>query len=463
MPISNITFTPNLHLSKLPANYRVWAQIMNDNLTMMDAAISGFITFSNLRGTWANSTIYAIGDTVVDGSTAVLYTCAVAHTSPVIPTTFAQDRINHPTYWFVAAAAATNRGAWATATVYNRNDFVLADGTKYAMCLVGHTSGATFTADLALGYWTVLIDLSVVGSLVLPVLSGGADANKVVMASSSGSSYVINSINALINLFPSTGTLGNVVFSASPTLTGSPIAPTQAAETNNTTIGTTAYGDRAVRSVITRMQTFSSSGTYTPNPKMIQCLIEGWGGGSGGGAQSAAPGGVGTQSNGGGGSGAYSRKWCTPADIGASKTVTIGAAGAAGTSGGTSSAAGGTTSVGTLVIANGAPGGLAIGGSTAGDGATIAGAAGDETFPGMPGGGGVYHSGSVPDGSSGFGGSPLGGVGVGGKSVHSTGPGLNAGGFGAGGSGAATKNTTGPFAGGNATAGYVRVTETCWG
>jgi hypothetical protein len=127
---SRITFTPNLGLSKLPANYHVWAQIMNDNLTMLDAAVSGFVIYDNWRGAWTNSTHYANGDTVVDLTTAVIWTTQVDHTSSSIPTTFNQEQILHPTYWVPANAPANKRGAWLPNTQYNVNDFVLADGTN---------------------------------------------------------------------------------------------------------------------------------------------------------------------------------------------------------------------------------------------------------------------------------------------------------------------------------------------
>uniref|UniRef100_A0A6M3IRJ2 Putative tail protein n=1 Tax=viral metagenome TaxID=1070528 RepID=A0A6M3IRJ2_9ZZZZ len=44
-----------------------------------------------------------------------------------------------------------NRGAWVTATSYNRNDMVYADGYLY-ICLVAHTSGV-FATDLAASKW----------------------------------------------------------------------------------------------------------------------------------------------------------------------------------------------------------------------------------------------------------------------------------------------------------------------
>lgn len=201
--MTGITLTPNLKLSKLPANFHVWAQTMNDNLTMVDAAISGFIVFNNLRGAWANSTTYALADTVVDLSTAVIWQANVAHTSSTIPTTFTEERTTHPTYWSPYSAAARARGAWTPNTVYALNDFVVS-GNQYAVCIAANTSGATFAADLALGYWSILIDLSSVGSSVLPVPGGAADANKFVVTPASGLGYTITSVPNVLTLLGAT-------------------------------------------------------------------------------------------------------------------------------------------------------------------------------------------------------------------------------------------------------------------
>src|SRR6186713_630583 len=97
---------------------------------------------------------------------------------------------------------------------------------------------------------------------------------------------------------------------------------------------------------------FTSSTTYTPTSNMVHCIIEcvGGGGGGGGAIISAA---IGQYTGGGGGAGGYSRTYATAAMIGASQTVTIGAAGAGGAAGANNGTAGGSTSVGTLCIAGG--------------------------------------------------------------------------------------------------------------
>ncbi len=453
------TFTPNLHLTKIGGDRKNWNDTANSNMTMLDGIISAFFTVSNMRGIWANSVAYAVGDAVVDETTAVVWVNSVAHTSSMLPTTFAEARTANPTYWAVYSAPATTKGAWTPATAYSRNDFVLADGTKYAFCLVAHTSGATFAADLALGYWSVIIDLSVVGSLVLPVLSGAADANKAVMTNSAGNAYVISDMAALAALLSAAG-LATLV---SPAFTGTPTAPTQTAENNSTRLATTAYADIAVRSLVIRRQTFTANGTYTPHAKMLYCDIECWGGGGGGGGASNSSVGFGG-AGAGGGAGGYSRTVASKATIGASQTVTIGALGTAGTNAPGNGGNGGDTSLGTICVAKGGFGGtfgtsgaLSIGGEGG-----IAGT-GDIAGAGMSGGGGLALTSAVNPPMSGLGGSSS--IGSGGKiqSVGVSTTGAAASGKGAGGGGGISPNTTANAAGGAGTAGFVVITEFCYG
>ena len=103
------------------------------------------------------------------------------------------------------------------------------------------------------------------------------------------------------------------------------------------------------------VQTFTSTGTYTPTSGMTYCVILCWGGGGAGGGTPTIASGSNVYMGGAGGSGGFSQGFESSASIGASKAVTIGAAGAgsAGALGGN----GGDTSVGTLVIAKGGTGG----------------------------------------------------------------------------------------------------------
>ncbi|MDB5618476.1 hypothetical protein [Tardiphaga sp.] len=204
------------------------------------------------------------------------------------------------------------------------------------------------------------------------------------------------------------------------------------------------------------LRTFASTGTYTPTAGMVFATVECTGGGGAGGGAVSASGS--SHTGGGGGAGSRSVKRVTAADIGASKTVTIGAAGTA--SAGADGSAGGDTSVGSLCIGKGGSGGIAGANALSfGNGGSggVAGA-GDIASPGAPGGAGGIGSTSIFT-PAGFGGCSM--YGAGGKALLTGGgaTGNSATGFGAGGGGGFGYNATTPIAGGSGAAGYVVITE----
>src|SRR5712664_1732039 len=188
------TLTPNAKLSLIFPTRVNWSDAANGNFKLLDAIIGTYFTVTNLRGIWTNSTAYTKGDSAVDTISSSIYTAAINNISSPAPTTFVQERTNHPTFWTPFSTAANNRGAWSgPGTVYGVNNFVVA-GSKYAICLVSHTSTASFDAYVASGKWSVLVDLSAVGSLVLPVFGGIGDANKLVTTNGVGGAYIINTM-----------------------------------------------------------------------------------------------------------------------------------------------------------------------------------------------------------------------------------------------------------------------------
>lgn len=209
------------------------------------------------------------------------------------------------------------------------------------------------------------------------------------------------------------------------------------------------------------IQVFDLSGTYTPDPKMVFCIIEVVGGAGGSGGVDGTTGE--SKASAGGGSGSYSRTVASAADIGASQTVTIGAGGTAGTgspvvNGGN----GGDTSVGSLCIGKGGSGSTSIAAagvlSTAGAGG-VAGT-GDVTIAGNAGGVGsgasitTVAANAGSGGASYFGGAPR-GVQAGSSNVVA---GI-AGTTGSGASGAAAHNSDNLAAGAAGGNGRVVITE----
>lgn len=247
---------------------------------------------------------------------------------------------------------------------------------------------------------------------------------------------------------------------------GAPAAATLTAGNNTTitngsnsiTVGTTVSNPLITQVVV---QTFTSSGTYTPTSGMRFCTIECVGGGGGGGGCAASS--TNPAAGAGGGGGGYSRRTVTAATVGASQTVTIGAAGAAGTAGANAGGTGGTTSVGALISATGGTGGAGgVAGTTGGfqQGLGGTGSTGDINIAGGPGSPALYLSGAIV--SSGNGGNSYFGAGAGGKTAGSSSSAGTAGTVGGGGgSGAYQVAVNTNFAGGAGGAGLVIITEFC--
>lgn len=172
-------------------------------------------------------------------------------------------------------------------------------------------------------------------------------------------------------------------------------------------------------------QIIAASATYTPTAGMRYADVEVIGGGGGGGGTSASANGIAA----GGGAGGYARKIFTAAQIGASQTVNIGAAGTAGNNG--TGGTGGTTTFGSLLQATGGTGGTQSTTAALG-GAGGVGTLGDLNIQGQAGGAATLASAST-QAISGFGGSTI--YGAGGRAVLTGTTGGNGISYGAGGSG----------------------------
>lgn len=92
-------FTPSLRLTLPDFDQSPWDTDVNGNFGILDAAYGKLTSIPGLTGAWKNSTAYTVGQSAVDPTDGIVYSCQVAHTSAPVPTTFAQDRSNHPTFW----------------------------------------------------------------------------------------------------------------------------------------------------------------------------------------------------------------------------------------------------------------------------------------------------------------------------------------------------------------------------
>lgn len=208
------------------------------------------------------------------------------------------------------------------------------------------------------------------------------------------------------------------------------------------------------------IQYFSTSGTYTPSANLAYAEVTCTGGAGGGGGVAASSN---AGSGGGGGGGATSIIALSAATIGASQTVTIGAAGNGGAAGNNAGTAGGDTSLGSLCVAKGGSGGGGAAANTFGTGGTgglASGGTGTIKIAGGDGslGGQSASSSTNTRGFSGFGGGSFWGPGAPGVNTGAQLSGLAATVCGGGGSGGDSWFGS-TAAGGNGFAGCVAVRE----
>ena len=221
--------------------------------------------------------------------------------------------------------------------------------------------------------------------------------------------------------------------------------------------GTLSWG--AVGDSLTGIQTFTSSGTYTPTAGTTKVLVYVVGGGGAGGGVDGQGGGTAAAAGGGGGGGCVI-SFVT--SLGATASVTVGAGGT-GVSGASTGGSGGASSFGSHAAANGAGGG---GGRTAVapsnvaytvGGAGASGTIGDIQFTGTCGGNGAAGGSSTSEAMSGVGGSSFFGGGERGREGDQAG--LSGRNYGGGGSGAVVTSITANYAGGDGADGIVVIYE----
>lgn len=306
-----------------------------------------------------------------------------------------------------------------------------------------------------------------VGSNVLikNTATGMTAANEGIYTVTNAGSNSTNWVLTRANFYDTTtdiNSTGLIIVQNGTTLTGTAWYNTVTIVTVDTTnFNYAKFGGSTSIDNITQ-QIFTSSGTYTPTTGMKYCIIEVIGSGGGGGGALAAAGH--SAAGGGGGGGGYSKGVFTATTIGASQTVTIGAAGAAGNNTGGNGGTGGTTSVGVLIQATGGGGGLGDGTGTT----TVAvqsggvgglGSAGSLNANGSPGLAGMVLIGATPFVAfTGNGGSTVyGGGGIGNSSLNASGAAGTA--FGGGGAGGGSFNNGGGNTGGAGATGVVYITE----
>jgi len=99
--------TPNIRLIVPFFDQVPWDVDVNTNWQVLDAVVGMFAAIPNLSGIWKNSTAYTYGQSTIDATDSSVWQCVQTHTSPALPTTFAQDRTTNPARWIQTAQAAS--------------------------------------------------------------------------------------------------------------------------------------------------------------------------------------------------------------------------------------------------------------------------------------------------------------------------------------------------------------------
>jgi hypothetical protein len=369
----------------------------------------------------------------------------------------------------VLLSGSTAAPAWSTATypaTTTINQLLYSSGANTIAGVTTGNSGTLITSSGGVPSISSTLPSAVQSNITSTgaLASGSLASGFTVVTGALGGTGVANTGKTITlggNLttsgaFAATLTLSNTTSVTLPT-SGTLLANTNnlsdvsSAATSRTNLGV----DVCLYQVV--VQVFTSSGTYTPTSGMTYCTIELLGGGGGGGGvagnvlfAAAASGGAGA---------GYCRLTTIAATIGASQTVTLGAAGTSGSSSGGNGTSGGNSTFGAILTANG---------GTGGNGST--GTNGFNAVNGVSGGTASGGNINIPGYLSGAGIASFGGTiiipGAGANSMYGSGAdggingnGASASGFGSGGQGASQVANASGFVGGLGTAGYCVVTE----
>lgn len=209
-----------------------WGDTVNNGITeYVNIAIAGTLSFAGDGAITLTNTTGTSSATNI-GSTTAQY--MVIRVTGTLTTT---KVITGPAYSKIYLVDNAATGGSVTFKVSGGTGVTVAAGTRAFV----YYNGTDYVA-VAGG----LIDLASQVTGVLPVANGGTGVTT------------------------STGT-GNVVLSASPTLTGTPLAPTAALNTNTTQIATTAFVQTQIGAIssgvtsVTASAPLASSGGTTPN------------------------------------------------------------------------------------------------------------------------------------------------------------------------------------------------------
>ena len=266
----------------------VWGDTVNNGITeYVNIAIAGTLSFAGdgaitLANTTGSSSATNIGATTAQYAvirvTGTLTTAKII-TAPSYSKTYVVD--NAATGGIVTFKASGQTGVSVAVgeicTVYfNGTDYVkvasnVADGVT-SVTGTGTVNGislsgtVTSTGNLTLGGTLSGVNLTSQVTGTLPIANGGTGTSSTTFANlTTNVTGTLPVLNGGTGTTTSTGT-GNTVLSASPTFTGTPLAPTATTGTNTTQLATTAFVQNQIGAIAAGVSSFSAGTTgLTPS------------------------------------------------------------------------------------------------------------------------------------------------------------------------------------------------------
>ena len=265
-----------------------WGDLVNYALTdYLDIAIAGTLTLTGdgavtLANTAGSDSATNISSTsaqyAVVKITGTLTTTKVI-TAPSLSKTYVVD--NAATGGTVTFKASGQTGVSVAVgekcvVYYNGTDYVkvassVADGVT-SVAGTGTVNGITLTGtvtstgNLTLGGTLSGVNLASQVTGTLPIANGGTGTTSTTFVNAATNvTGTLPVANGGTGVTTSTGT-GSVVLSASPTLSGTPLAPTASTGTNTTQIATTAFVQNQIGAISSGVVSFSGGSTgLTPS------------------------------------------------------------------------------------------------------------------------------------------------------------------------------------------------------
>ena len=256
-------------------------------------------------------------------------------------------------------SGSSSAPAWSTSTwpaTTTADQLLYSSSTNTVAGLASAVSSVLVTSAGSVPSWGTTLPSGVQSNITdLGTIASGVWNGSVIDGTYGGTG--VNNGASTFTIGGSTSFVGSFTFAG--TLTGNTAVTFPTSGTLSTT--TANVGDQV-------LQTFTTSGTYTPTAGMLYCLVHVTAGGAGGGGAAISGGaGAGISCGSGGGSGSTGWKVFTAAEIGASKPVVVGAGGAGGAPGSSGTNGVASTFGTTLIVTVGGTGGLSCPGTATGN------------------------------------------------------------------------------------------------